>query len=51
MYLEELKERFPGTPGEEWDKYYDIIIRAFYGQDEITMEEAEYACRMYRQTT
>ena len=51
MYLEELKERFPGTPGEEWDKYYDIIIRAFYGQDEIKMEEAEYACRMYRQTT
>ncbi|MGN0425655.1 MAG: transglutaminase domain-containing protein [Acetatifactor sp.] len=49
MFLKELKERFPDIPREDWDKYYDIIIRAFYGQDEITREEAEYACRMYRE--
>lgn len=49
MFLEELKERFVDISREDWDKYYEIIIRAFYGKDEITRAEAEYACRMYRE--
>lgn len=49
MFLEELKERFIDIPREDWEKYYEIIIRAFYGKDEITREEAEYVCRMYRE--
>ena len=35
-----------------FEKLKDIILDQLdVDEDEITMEEAEYACRMYRQTT
>lgn len=49
MFREELKQRFPYIPAQDWDRYYEIIVRAFYGCDEIAKEEAEFVCQMLRE--